>query len=1532
MDSKVKCTCGWSWNKSDSSKKDMYVCHNCGKDNTMKNGGWLDKFQDGGEKTYGTYQLPEVVVTPEPEEKGFWKQSIKSYLDENKDAGFLGALGSVVTYPLGLPQQAMMYGLTGKVQRPSEALGIDNPLGALASDIVIDPTNLLGVGVADDALKLSNKISKLFKEEKLLSKANKSKILLPSPNKVKIKNYVSSIKNNDDKIYHHLNMDELGSSKDFTKILPSSSDYSKWADEIYPGLSELISPDQLKTAHEKSIDYFKNSAVTGAGGKEHGLFIRNLLSDIIPQFRFPVVKNPEGHQVTQYLSVNVDENGTLDKAANFIKSDPLIQDLLSKSGYDVSKLTPQDWNIIDAYTKGYDYSINSVLRGQDRLGRLLPETKQFYKTQADLLKESVLKNKAKEPFQVTRGVGNYYVELLDPKTYQPLNKKVPRSELQKGDIFKDESFLSTAVPNELEPSFGSYDSSELIDIPGGNVQSIAIPEASSYPQYAGEREVILPPGLVRRVEETDLPGKVRFRTSILNPYSLTGILGGTAAASSNLKQKKNGGWLSKYDVPEAQNGIEGTMGGLTDKGFNYNGAWGGPSMQGGGKIFLEPTSEKLPLGFIPPSIVPSSEVAMSIGGVGDEPAYLIPSFKYGQRSKDPIGEFDRTGEHLGGPFKTYQEADEWERTVRHPYVEKGQSIPSPYRRWGKDYDMGKGEFMQMGGSIPGTVGFSYARTQSPAPSKGKYAKKTMASAQNGQEMKFYQEGLDWTPKTISRDGGWLSKYENGGDIIEDDRGQWEHPGEITKINSNEITMQGVDYPVLGISDTGDTQMMQPGQDYTYEGESVTEYPIMKSGGWLNKYAEGGEITEAPTEEYDIQEGDTLFEIARDKNIPLNTLANANKLENPDLIKTNSKLIIPKQYKKELKFEEIPTTDNKKIVIDNFSKHYDYIVEGDKTYYKTKSGKTWADISDNKTAQSNLLNFLDKNKYWGGYGSGEKELLKTDQLPKKQEVQVNLPKLTPINTKAQADATQVRKQLTKPIAKAEPGVFDDVTNYLKSEIDSLGIKSKKLQKELKGTVENLKNSVEEGIVKTTDGVEELLHVGINGIKRKFATHTGIDDDVEVKAPEINKPKTVSEYYGNKTGAEISAVVDVPDGSSRQFKQQVLPTSSVKFGVRNRGEYKDIKTDGLEVTTFHPFTKDKLPDNKTVIAVDSSGNLNVGKYKDFKDNKNFMWSPTTMNYVTDIATDKSGKIVYKKSEKNPGYISPVTNVIKDSSGKTQGSLNILVNKNKNGDYYGSVQGGRILVKNPDTNETLLISGSMNHIKSEFKRIKGNSKYLEVYNVDNGTYSRGLSYKDKKLTPERLKKYDEENLGGGGNGLYIMNYKEPVNKFKEEFVKGMPNIRTEKDESYKKGHPLKNEIKNIVLHHTAFTGPDAEKEVTAQYMTPGKNTSHIVIQNNGKRTIYASPEQVTFHAGESKWNNKNNVNDFSIGVEFQGDTNKRPLTQQQIESFVEYYVPIAKKYNLSLKDIVTHQMVAPGRKPDIAETEYQRILKYMKKNNLK
>lgn len=132
--------------------------------------------------------------------------------------------------------------------------------------------------------------------------------------------------------------------------------------------------------------------------------------------------------------------------------------------------------------------------------------------------------------------------------------------------------------------------------------------------------------------------------------------------------------------------------------------------------------------------------------------------------------------------------------------------------WGGQFQMGGNVYpvnyvpqAAMGGSLPGATGHMYARIG--APSNGKYAKKTLASAKNG---------------------GWLDSYEAGG-VIKDDMGQWAHPGEITEINSNDITMEGVPYDVLGISDTGDTKLMKPGKNYKFKGKKVTEYPMAKNG-------------------------------------------------------------------------------------------------------------------------------------------------------------------------------------------------------------------------------------------------------------------------------------------------------------------------------------------------------------------------------------------------------------------------------------------------------------------------------------------------------------------------------------------------------------------------------------------------------------------------------------------------------------------------------------------------------------------------------
>lgn len=67
------------------------------------------------------------------------------------------------------------------------------------------------------------------------------------------------------------------------------------------------------------------------------------------------------------------------------------------------------------------------------------------------------------------------------------------------------------------------------------------------------------------------------------------------------------------------------------------------------------------------------------------------------------------------------------------------------------------------------------------------------------------------------------------------KNQWQDPGEITEVNSRNITMRGVNYPVLGVGADGYTQMMQPEMDYEFPQGPVVEYPMMQPGG---QYGDG----------------------------------------------------------------------------------------------------------------------------------------------------------------------------------------------------------------------------------------------------------------------------------------------------------------------------------------------------------------------------------------------------------------------------------------------------------------------------------------------------------------------------------------------------------------------------------------------------------------------------------------------------------------------------------------------------------------------
>jgi hypothetical protein len=80
-------------------------------------------------------------------------------------------------------------------------------------------------------------------------------------------------------------------------------------------------------------------------------------------------------------------------------------------------------------------------------------------------------------------------------------------------------------------------------------------------------------------------------------------------------------------------------------------------------------------------------------------------------------------------------------------------------------------------------------------------------------------------------GAQAADQQKNGGITKDNQGYWnpDNWGQPVEIDSNIITMQGVYEPLLGISDTGDTKLMQPGKNYKFKGKKVTEFPVAELG-------------------------------------------------------------------------------------------------------------------------------------------------------------------------------------------------------------------------------------------------------------------------------------------------------------------------------------------------------------------------------------------------------------------------------------------------------------------------------------------------------------------------------------------------------------------------------------------------------------------------------------------------------------------------------------------------------------------------------
>ena len=140
-----------------------------------------------------------------------------------------------------------------------------------------------------------------------------------------------------------------------------------------------------------------------------------------------------------------------------------------------------------------------------------------------------------------------------------------------------------------------------------------------------------------------------------------------------------------------------------------------------------------------------------------------------------------------------------------------------------------------------------------------------------------------------------------------------------------------------------------------------------------------------------------------------------------------------------------------------------------------------------------------------------------------------------------------------------------------------------------------------------------------------------------------------------------------------------------------------------------------------------------------------------------------------------------------------------------------------------------------------------------------------------------------------------------------------------NYSKGRTI--HPRGIVAHHT---GDYSRQSIEATFCDPTSNKSaHVVIWKDGSRTTFVQDTLRAWHAGESSFKGEPNCNNFMLGVEFHGDTNKEPLTTDQVSSFIEWVQPRVLKYRLHKGSLTDHRTIAPGRKVDINENELKKLL---------
>lgn len=92
----------------------------------------------------------------------------------------------------------------------------------------------------------------------------------------------------------------------------------------------------------------------------------------------------------------------------------------------------------------------------------------------------------------------------------------------------------------------------------------------------------------------------------------------------------------------------------------------------------------------------------------------------------------------------------------------------------------------------------------------------------------------------------------------------------------------------------------------------------------------------------------------------------------------------------------------------------------------------------------------------------------------------------------------------------------------------------------------------------------------------------------------------------------------------------------------------------------------------------------------------------------------------------------------------------------------------------------------------------------------------------------------------------------------------------------------------------------------------SSHLFIERNGAITQFVNLNERAWHAGRSHYLGVSNCNDYSIGIELEGD-DYTPFTDAQYQSLAASVTAIYAAYPRTRSHLAGHSDIARGRKSD-------------------